>query len=96
MKKLVEVKCILRKIGIITTACGSVAKTGKSLNDMDLIITNRIIDEKFIDLIRKTFDVKKLIVTDWGGIYLKTKHYGNIDLFPSSYIDSKCLNCKKC
>ena len=95
IKKFTKVKNIFRKIGIITMPWGSVAKTGKSTNDMDLIIMNHIIDGNFIDIVRKLFDVKKLIVTNWGGIYLKTNTYGNIDLFPESYFNSRCYKCKK-
>lgn len=85
----------LEEIGIRTKLIGSVKSKGISENDIDLVLLDYpIIDNKLVSKILTQFSIIKYAITNWGGILIETLNYGNIDLFPGSFME-KCYYCKK-
>jgi hypothetical protein len=85
----------LKDIGIKTKLIGGVKSRGFSNNDIDLVLLNHsIINNMLVSKLQNNFNIIKYDITDWGGILIKTLRYGNIDLFPNSFM-KKCYYCKE-
>ena len=80
----------LKEIGIRTKLIGSVKSKGISENDIDLVLLNYpVINSKLVSKIQVNLNIIKYTITDWGGIFIETLRYGNIDLFPNSFLKKR-------
>ncbi len=78
-----EVLNVLKRNNIKAITIGSIARSGHSYNDIDILILN--MGESITDTIEKVliniFKPYKTERTDWNGLYLYYTEYGNIDVF---------------
>ncbi len=81
VKDAKQVKAFLKMHGIEVDIIGSVARDGKSFNDMDFWVRNHYNTPDFQKRLRVIFGNATFVKTDWDGLFFAKTFFGTLDFF---------------
>ncbi len=76
-----QVKQYLKNCGVVVDIIGSVARDGRSFNDMDFLVRNHENTPAFQKRLRLIFENATFVKTDWDGLFFAKTFFGTLDFF---------------